>query len=138
MTRTLLVAGATLLALLALVIVWVLPRPSNERRWAIDQSVMPVAQFEGERVVIQGVRNFAWTGAASFRPEWGVRRYQLDELRTAWYVLVPFSKRWRGPAHAFVSFGFATATTSSISVEARRERGRAVRCAEGPARAASS
>lgn len=121
--RRRLLAALLLLPLLAVVLMQLLPQASHDRRWAIDQSVMPFAQFEGERVVVQGVRNFAWTGATAFRPEWGVRRYQLDEIRTAWYVLVPFSKRWRGPAHAFVSFGFADGDYVAISVEARREEG---------------
>jgi hypothetical protein len=118
--------GATItciLLLLLLLLMWVLPRPSHDRRWAIDQSVMPFIQFESERAVIQGVRNFTWTSATDFRPEWGVRRYNLDEVRTAWYVLAPFSRKWRGPAHAFVSFGFADGEYLAISVEARREEG---------------
>jgi hypothetical protein len=36
-------------------------------------------------------------------------------------VLVPFSRKWRGPAHAFVSFGFEDGEYLAISVEARRE-----------------
>jgi hypothetical protein len=123
MSRRAALATVLLLPLLILFGMWAFLRPSHDRHWAIDQSVMPLAQFEGERVVIQGVRNFAWTSATAFRPEWGVRRYDLGEIRTAWYVLAPFSKRWRGPAHAFVSFGFADGEYVSISVEARREEG---------------
>jgi hypothetical protein len=123
LNRRTVLATVILLPLLVVFLMWALLRPSHDRRWAIDQSVMPFAQFEGNRVVVQGVRNFAWTSATAFRPEWGVRRYNLDEIRTAWYVLVPFSKRWRGPAHAFVSFGFADGEYVSISVEARREEG---------------
>lgn len=102
---------------------WTFLRPSHDRRWAVDQSILPFAQFEGERAVIHGVRNFTWTSSTDFRPAWEVRRYNLDDIRTAWYVLVPFSKTWRGPAHAFVSFGFADGEYVAISVEARREEG---------------
>jgi len=123
MSRRTRLATVTLLPLLVLLIMWVALRPSHDRRWAVDQSVMPFAQFEGERVVIQGFRDFAWTSATDFRPEWGIRRYTLDDIRTAWYVLVPLSTRWRGPAHAFVSFGFADGEYVAISVEARREEG---------------
>jgi Domain of unknown function (DUF4105) len=123
MSRRTLAASVILPPFLVLFSMWALLRPSHDRRWTVDQSVMPFAQFEGDRVVIQGVRNFAWTSATDFRPEWGVRRYSLDDIRTAWYVLVPFSKRWRGPAHAFVSFGFADGEYLAISVEARREEG---------------
>ena len=40
---------------------------------------------------------------------------------SAWFVLTTFSKKWRAPAHTFVSFGFADGRYLAISVEARRE-----------------
>ncbi len=43
---------------------------------------------------------------------------------TSW---CPFSRRWRGPAHAFVSFGFDDGQYLAISVEARREQGEQLR-----------
>lgn len=123
MTRRRTVAAVSLLLLLALVLMQVLPRASHDRRWALEQSVMPFARFEGEWVTIQGVRDFTWIGAGTGQPNWGERRVDLDGIRTAWYVLVPFSKKWRGPAHAFVSFGFADGEYLAVSVEARREEG---------------
>lgn len=98
-------------------------RPSLERRWAEDQSVLPEVEFAGSRVTIRGVRNFRWTSATAFTPAWDERSFDLDQVRTAWYVLVPFSARFRGPAHAFVSFGFEDGRYLAISVEARREAG---------------
>lgn len=123
MSRRVRLASVIFLPLLVMVIMWAWLRPSNDRRWAIDQSVMPSVQFEGARVVIEGVRDFGWTSTTDFRPDWVSRRYNLDDIRTAWYVIVPFSQRWRGPAHAFVSFGFADGEYLAISVEARREEG---------------
>lgn len=102
---------------------WLRQRPSHARRWATDQSVLPAAEFAGSRVTIHGVRNFRWSSATDFVPAWEDRSYPLDQVATAWYVLVPFSGRWRGPAHAFVSFGFDDGRYLAISVEARREAG---------------
>lgn len=107
----------------ALALIWALRRPSHDRTWALDQSVLPAAAFEGSRVRIAGIRNFRWTSATEFTPAWDTREYDLDQLESAWYVLVPFSERWRGPAHAFVSFGFSDGRYLAISVEARRQLG---------------
>jgi hypothetical protein len=99
------------------------PKPSHDRRWAVDQSVMPFVHFDGDTVRIQGVRDFRWTSASAFTPAWEDRSYDLRQVASAWYVLVPFSQRWRGPAHAFVTFGFDDGRYLAISVEARREEG---------------
>jgi hypothetical protein len=104
-------------------IMWASLRPSNERSWSVDQSVLPYAEFHGDSVQVQGVRNFQWTSATEYVPGWEARRYDLSRIATAWYVLVPFSRRFRGPAHAFVSFGFDDGQFVAISIEARREQG---------------
>jgi hypothetical protein len=44
-------------------------------------------------------------------------------IETVWFVLTPFDRGWRGPAHAFLSFGFAGSQFVAVSVEARREAG---------------
>jgi Domain of unknown function (DUF4105) len=115
--------AALALLIVILIIMWFSLSPSNERRWATDQSVLPVAEFAGESVLVHGVRNFRWSSATEFVPAWDDRSFDLTRLNTAWYVLVPFSRWWRGPAHAFVSFGFDDGRYLAISVEARREQG---------------
>ncbi|HSB53718.1 MAG TPA: DUF4105 domain-containing protein [Gemmatimonadales bacterium] len=102
---------------------WSLFTPSHDRHWSTDQSVLPTVEFHGDSALIHGVRNFRWTSATAFEPAWEDRSYRLDQVATAWYVLVPFSKAWRGPAHAFVSFGFDDGRYLAVSVEARREVG---------------
>lgn len=108
---------------LALAVAWAVRHPSHDRNWAMEQSIFPHAVFDGSRVTIRGIRNFRWTGAAAYTPAWEERSYDLDQVATAWYVLVPFSEKFRGPAHAFVSFGFEDGRYLAISVEARREVG---------------
>ena len=95
--------------------------PSHSREWSIDQSVMAAATFSADSVRIDGVRNFRWTSSTAYTPAWESRTYDLKQIATAWYVVVPFGTAWRGPAHAFVSFGFDDGRYLAISIEARRE-----------------
>ena len=95
--------------------------PSHDREWSTDQSVLPAATFTADSVRIEGVRNFRWTSSTAFTPAWETRSYDLRRISTAWYVVIPFGTIWRGPAHAFVSFGFDDGQYVAISIEARRE-----------------
>jgi len=70
-------------------------------------------------VLALGAALVGWT---SIKPR-ADRTYDLDKLLSVWYVLTPFSKEWRGPAHSFVSFGFSDSQFVAVSVEARREPG---------------
>lgn len=110
-------------AALAGLVYWGVLSPSQDRRWSTDQSVLPWVEIGGDEALIHGVRNFRWTGATTYQPAWENRIYRLDQVATVWYVLVPFSAAWRGPAHAFVSFGFDDGRYLAISIEARRETG---------------
>lgn len=110
-------------ACVAAVIGWVSIRPRSDRSWIPEQAVLPQATIDGNVVRIANVRDFAYTTRSDFTPRYSDRSYKLDKLVSVWYVLTPFSTKWRGPAHSFVSFGFADSGFVSISVEARREPG---------------
>lgn len=120
MKRVVLLAAAGLAVLLLGAAVLV--RPSNERAWTLGQEKLPYATFAGPRVTVHNVRNFEWHQDESATARWESRSYDLNELETAWFILAPFDKDNRGPAHTFLSFGFADSQYVSISVEARRER----------------
>ena len=120
--RTTIFLGVAVVVVIALVL-WSTRAPSLDRHWSIDQSVLPTIEFHADTALIHGVRNFHWTSATAFEPAWEDRSYRLDQVASVWYVLVPFAKAWRGPAHAFVSFGFDDGRYLAISVEARREAG---------------
>jgi hypothetical protein len=102
---------------------WLLRRPSNDRRWAGDQAVLPEVRFEGDQVHVRHVRDFRYTAETAWTPAYRDRTYDLDRLASVWLVLVPLSRRWRGPAHSFVSFGFDDGTFVAVSIEARRQEG---------------
>lgn len=115
------IALVVLVPVVALSVLWLFSTPSHDRRWATEQSVLPRAVFDGNRVRLEGVRNFRWSSATAFEPAWEERVYDLDRIASAWYVLVPLTRKWRGPAHAMVTFGFDDGQYLAISVEARRE-----------------
>lgn len=114
---------ATAGALAALAIGWTSIRPAHDRTWLVEQSVLPRAEIEGSIVHLSGVRSNIYSSRTVFTPSWTERRLDLDKLNAAWFVLTPFSTSWRGPAHSFVTFGFADSQFVAISVEARREPG---------------
>lgn len=118
-------------ALLLLVVVasgygWVLTkRASHARDWTPDGTRIPEVAFAGDRVTVRNVRNFEYRSEADFTERWEERHYDLSRLESVWYWVVPFGD-FRGPAHTFLSFGFATPSGPeyvAVSVEARKERG---------------
>lgn len=78
--------------------------------------------FDGSLVHVRNVRDFTFRSAEDFTPGYRDRTYDLRRLERVWFVLSPFSRDWRGPAHSFLTFGFSDSQYVSISVEARRER----------------
>lgn len=98
-------------------------RPALDRPWKVEHSVLPEITVADSLVQVKGVRSFVYTSATEFEARWVDRTYDLRELETVWFVLSPFREDWRGPAHSFLSFGFADSTFVSISVEARKEEG---------------
>jgi hypothetical protein len=110
---------------------WSFVRPSNDRSWAPEQSRLPTATFDGSIVAIDNIRDFDWSGDGPPVEQWDRRSYDLDEIESLWFVLTPFATDWRGPAHAFLSFGFADSQFVAISIEARREVGESYSIVKG-------
>lgn len=115
----LLIAGVLAVTL----VIWYSIRPSSDRQWIPEQAEMASATFTADTVAIRNIRNFTYTARGEFQPAYADRTYDLNALTSVWYVLTPFSRNWRGPAHSFVSFGFSDGEYVAISVEARRQPG---------------
>jgi hypothetical protein len=111
------------LACAAVVMGWVSLAPRGDRVWIPEQARLAEAVITGNAVHVHNVRDFRYTARHTFAPAYADRSYDLGKLTSVWYVLTPFNQSWRGPAHSFVSFGFADSQFVSISVEARREPG---------------
>jgi hypothetical protein len=115
--------GLAGLAIVLLLGNWIVVQPSTTRSWTLGQQRAPHATITGDSVTIRDVRNFRWQADGAADERWEDRRYDLSKLQTAWFVLAPFDRENRGPAHTFLSFGFSDSQFVSISVEARREAG---------------
>ena len=115
-------AAACILLLSGLLVRWN-RTPSHQRTWRPEQAVLPRIAFADSLVHVRNVRDFTFRSADDFTPGYHDRTYDLRKLERIWFVLSPFSRDWRGPAHSFVSFGFNDGQYVSISVEARRQVG---------------
>ena len=121
MTAPLLAAACVLLVGGAFL--WARARPSHGRAWRTEQAVLPGVSVEGNRVRVRNVRDFTYRSAVDFTPAYHDRTYHLDRLERVWFVIAPFTRDWRGPAHSFLTFGFADGQYVGVSVEARFEQG---------------
>jgi hypothetical protein len=78
------------------------------------------ATIEGDRVVVNNVRNFTWRSDTDFDPLWEQRTYRLSHVTD----VDMFLSYWMGEAiaHLIVSFGFDDAPRLAFSIEIRKER----------------
>ncbi|MBW3570103.1 MAG: DUF4105 domain-containing protein [Gemmatimonadetes bacterium] len=114
-----------LIVLVAGAAAWSARRPSHDRPWAGEQALLPAVTITGTQVHVRNVRDFAYGPGTDFTPAYREHTYYLDRLERVWFGLSPFSRDWRGPAHAFLSFQFSDGQYVAVSVEARREAGEA-------------
>jgi Domain of unknown function (DUF4105) len=120
-TGLLAVAGVLLIAY---VVLRMTTHPTHDRPWRPEQAVLPqVTLHDDGRVHVRNVRDFTFRSATDFTPAYREHTYDVAKLRRVWFVLSPFNRNWRGPAHSFLSFEFADSQYVSVSVEARREAG---------------
>lgn len=115
------VLGLVFLACLIWLASLQLKRPSNRRLWHIQQAALARPLVKGSLVRIDSLRDFAYTSADQFTPQYIRGQYDLTKLTKVWFVLTPFASSWRGPAHSFVTFGFSDGQYLAVSIEARKE-----------------
>jgi hypothetical protein len=118
----LLLVPALLLAACVVAFLLFGPRPSNDRDWTPDQERLAWAEFQGRKVRVHNVRHARYRSVDDYDVAWEDRSYDLDRLRSAWFVVEPFEGR-KGPAHTLMSFGFEGDDYLAISVEIRKEKG---------------
>jgi hypothetical protein len=98
-------------------------RPSHARDWIIEQEHLPIVRMYGDTVRVSNLRDFRHSAAGPAVVRWTEGVYDLARLERVWFVLSPFSPRFRGLAHPFLSFEFSDSQFVAVSVEARKERG---------------
>jgi hypothetical protein len=98
-------------------------QPTHDRAWVGEQALLPAVTLTGSQAHVRNVRDFAYRSGTDFTPAYRERTYDLDKLQRVWFGLSPFTRDWRGPAHAFLSFQFSDGQYVAVSVEARRQVG---------------
>ncbi len=100
---------------------WSSIRPSNDRQWQTDVSVLPWAEVDGDRVVFHNVRNFDYRTETDYTPAWYDHTYDLGKLDEVDIIAV----YWMGDdiAHIMLSFGFGGEDYLAVSIETRKEVG---------------
>lgn len=98
---------------------WVTIPPANDRNWAPDVARTASATIDGDRLVVDNVRNFAWRSDTDFDQRWEERSYDLSRLANVDLVM----SYWAGEAiaHTIVSFGFDDGSRLAFSIETRKE-----------------
>lgn len=101
---------------------------SNHRDWAPDQSVLPTAEYKGDKLTVRNVRTCKHLAEGEYVLDHEDRAYDLSRLRGVDFITMPF-----GPvpalAHTMVSFEFAPRPPMqkpehlAVSVEVRKEKG---------------
>jgi hypothetical protein len=109
------------LLLLALVAVYFLRRPNNDRAWVPDAAQTPWAEISGDTVTIHNYRNFDWHSAEAATARWETKTVRLAQLQAVDFGMV----YWGSPniCHTLVTFDFGPDGLVCASIEARREAG---------------
>ena len=108
---------------------WLTLRPSNDRDWQPDVSVLAYADVEGNRVTVHNIRNCDYRTETDFDVRHYDKTFDLDQIRTADLYMV----YWGSPnmAHTMVSFGFAGGDHVCFSIETRKEKGEGYSAVKG-------
>ncbi|MFH1724363.1 MAG: DUF4105 domain-containing protein [Elusimicrobiota bacterium] len=117
--------AVTVFALAAVAVLaawWSSSKPSNDRDWSADQSVLPYIEFDGDVVSVHNIRDNDYASAGEYTPRYYDKSFRLDELESLWFIVEPFSG-WKGAAHTFLSFGFEGGDYLAVSAEIRKEKG---------------
>lgn len=110
---------AVCLAGFAVVLVWWLSiSPSNDRNWQADVDRTAWAEFNGDTVTINNLRNFDYRSETDFDPRWETRTYDLAKLQGIDLFITFWGSPWI--AHPILSFRFADGNHVAISVETRK------------------
>jgi hypothetical protein len=117
--RRWLIAGIYSASVAAFFAWWATITPTNDRDWAPDVARTVTATIDGDRVVVNNVRNFTWRSDVDFDQHWEQRTYSLSHLTNVDLIM----SYWMGEAiaHTIVSFGFDNGERLAFSIETRKE-----------------
>jgi Domain of unknown function (DUF4105) len=115
-------AGVTAVVPFVIVLTWWLSiAPTNTADWQPDVARLPSAVFDGDRVTIRNVRDFAYPSTTAVVERWEERTYDLGRIEG----FDMFLSNW-GPkaiAHTISSWEFLDGRHLAISIETRKVKG---------------
>jgi hypothetical protein len=93
--------------------------PRQDLTWAPDVASGVTAEFQGDTVTVQNIRDFVWHDENSAAVRWKTGTYSLNAITSVDLL----TSVWASPAiaHVLVSFGFADGRHLVFSAEIRRE-----------------
>lgn len=90
--------------------------------WQDHLAVFSTAEFKGDTVTINNVRNFRYSPTEKdIHPAYYTRTYNLNEIERVWFVTEPFNES-EYAAHTFLSFEFKNGDFLDITIEARKTK----------------
>jgi len=115
-------AGVAAVVPFVIVLTWWLSiAPTNTADWQPDVARLPSAVFDGDRVTIRNVRDFAYPSPTAVVERWEERTYDLSRIEG----FDMFLSNW-GPkaiAHTISSWAFSDGRHLAISIETRKVKG---------------
>ena len=117
-----LIAPLFLIIVMTILITHLLTKPSNDRDWTADQTILPYAEINGDLVSVHNIRNFSYASTTSYTAAYYDKTFDLDKIKAVYYIVEPFSGL-AGSAHTFLSFEFEEDEFVAISIEIRKEKG---------------
>jgi hypothetical protein len=110
---TLTLCGAYLLSL----------QPTTDADWTSDQQILPEVTFREDSVAIKNIRNINYQSTSEYTPAYYDATYDLNALRSVWFIVERLSSWWAGPAHTMLSFEFEGPRYLVVSIEIRKKKG---------------
>ena len=106
---------------LLVLVCWLQLKPTNDRPWQPDDSQMPSAEVDGDKVTIHNFRNCIYRTELDYTCEWLTKTVYLSQLRGIDVFITYWGSPWI--AHPIVSFQFGDNDHVAASIETRNQVG---------------
>ena len=97
-------------------------QPSNNRNWRPDLAVLPIAEFEGDKIKLYHIRDCTYRTEEDYDVRHFDKELKISDVQGVDFIVVPFQNT-PALAHTMLSFGLADGQQIVVSVEGRLEQG---------------